>query len=118
MKLAFIATLISMTSFAWASQAWKIVAETANCQDKLEVLAKEGEKFVYVVRGDKKTQLFSEDETTYVKDGPSMTTFSNSHDKSSKEKFTFIQPSMVDGNPPKLNVSVNNQKENCRMKLK
>lgn len=118
MKRLFMLSILSLSSLTWAAQGWKVVAVTTNCKDKLEVLAKDGEKFVYVVNGEKKTQLFSEDGSTFSQESGSMTTFTNKHDKSAEDKFVFSQPSMVDGNPPKLDIASNSFKDHCRMKMK
>jgi hypothetical protein len=52
--------LISMTlgPLAFASSEWKIIAQTKNCIEKVQVLAKEGEKYVLAVHDGKKQKLF------------------------------------------------------------
>ena len=90
-------------------------------QRKITSLAKEGEKFVYVADGDTKTKLFAEDGTVFSEQNGKANVYSNANDKNlndSSKRFTFVQPSMVDGNPPKLNVAINGVKDNCKMNLK
>jgi hypothetical protein len=118
MKAVFFLSLSLLSVTAWSAQDWKVVAETTNCLDKLEVLAKPGEKSVFVVNGEKKIKLQSEDGSTFENDGPSTTTFTNEHDKSAIDKYSFTQPGMVDGNPPKLTVLHAESKDQCRMKRK
>lgn len=122
MKSVFFFSLLSLTTFAFSATEWKVVAETTgSCKEKLQVLAKEGEKFVYVAEGDSKTKLFAEDGSAYSEQNGKAVVYSNNSDKTlneSSKKFTFIQPSMVDGNPPKLNVASNGVRDNCKMNLK
>lgn len=127
MKSVFFLSLISLTSLAWSvatpsAKDWKVVAEsTGTCKEKLQVLAKEGEKFVYVTNGQAKTKLASEDGSAFSEQNAKPIVFTNNADKSlneSSEKFTFTQPAMVDGNPAKLHVSQNGVKDNCKMNLK
>lgn len=122
MKSVFLLSLMSFSISVWAIQEWRVVAEaTTSCDKKLKVLAKEGEKFVYVTDGDYKTKLFSEDGTAFSEVSGKAIVFSNTADKSLKDgskKFTFFQPSMVDGNPPKLNSASNGIDSNCKMKMR
>lgn len=122
MKSVFLLSLMSLTTFAYSASEWKVVAETTtNCKEKVQVLAKEGEKFVYVADGDTKTKLFAEDGTAYSDTNGKAVVFSNEKDKSlddAAKKFTFTQPSMVDGNPPKINVATNGVRDNCKLNLK
>jgi hypothetical protein len=128
MKSVFFFSLMSLTILttgsAWAAQDWKVIAETTKCTEKFKVLAKEGEKFVYVVDAkEAKTKLSSEDGATFSDHSGKSVIFSNHNDKTATNtnKFTFVQPSMVDGNPPKLDVSLNSttgEKDNCKMSLK
>jgi hypothetical protein len=119
MKSCLFFSLMALTSFTWAAQDWKVVAMTTNnCQQKVEVLAKEGEKFVYVNDGLAKTKLFAEDGSVFSEQSGKMVTFSNASDKNSHEKYTFVQPSMVDPNPAKIEIRTNGLKAKCKMKLK
>jgi hypothetical protein len=122
MKSVFLLSLMSLTTFAYSASEWKVVAETTtSCKEKIQVLAKEGEKFVYVADGDAKTKLFAEDGTAFSETNGKEVVFSNAKDKSldaADKRFTFTQPSMVDGNPPKINVVMNGVKDNCKLNLK
>lgn len=122
MKSVFFLSLLSIASLASAATDWKVVAETTGaCKEKLQVLAKEGEKYVLVTEGDTKTKLFAEDGSAYSEQNAKAVVYTNNSDKSlneSSKKFTFLQPAMVDGNPAKLNVSMNGVKDNCKMNLK
>lgn len=122
MKSVFFFSLMTLTTFAWSAHGWKVVAVTTNgCKEKVEVLAKEGENFVYVNEGDVKTKLFSEDGSTYSEQNGKAVTFTNTADKTlspADSRYTFVQPSMVDGNPAKLQVATNGLKTNCKMNLK
>jgi hypothetical protein len=122
MKVSLFFLLISLSSFSWADHDWKVVAEsTNNCQEKFQVLAKEGEKFVYVSSGELKTKLFSQDGSAFSEQAGKALVFSNVSEKSQNQvgkQFSFTQPSVVDGNPPQLEMTMNQIQEKCRMKLK
>jgi len=122
MKSVFFLSLMSFSVFAGTAQNWKVIAEsTTACKEKLHVLAKEGEKFVYIADGEGKTKIFAEDGSRFSEQNGKAIVYTNANDKTlndTSKRFTFVQPSMVDGNPPKLNVSMNGVKDNCKMKLK
>jgi hypothetical protein len=113
---------MSFSFVAWSTSEWKIIAETTSaCKEKRQVLAKEGEGFVYITEGDTKTKLFAADGSTFSEQNGKAIVFSNTSDKTltdSTKRYTFIQPSMVDGNPPKLSADINGVKENCKLILK
>lgn len=122
MKSVLFFSLMSLTTFAWSAQEWKVVAETTTaCQEKVQVLAKEGEKFVYVSDGSTKTKLFAEDGSAFSEQNGKAVTYTNAHDKSlddADKRYTFVQPSMVDPNPAKIQVAMNGVSDKCKMKLK
>jgi hypothetical protein len=123
MKSVFFFSLFVFSVFARSTtNDWKVVAEsTTACKEKLQVLAKEGEKFVYVADGDTKTKLFAEDGAVFSEQNGKPIVYTNANDKNLNEtskRFTFVQPSMVDGNSAKLNVAMNGVRDNCKMRLK
>ena len=120
MKSFLFFSLMSLSFIAWSAQEWRVVAEsTSTCNEKFQVLAKEGEKFVYVREGDIKTKQFAADGSAFSEQNGKAVEFTNAKNlNDTSKRFTFIQPSMVDGNPPKLNVAMNGDKNNCKMKLK
>jgi hypothetical protein len=118
MKFISILSLLSIATFSWADANWQVVAESTHCAEKVKILAKEGEKFVYAVVGEDKTKLTSEDGSVFSETSGQSTVFSNTTEKSATSHFTYVQPSMVDNNSPKINVSINGSNDNCKMKLK
>ncbi|MFP5385867.1 MAG: hypothetical protein ACLGHN_07285 [Bacteriovoracia bacterium] len=115
MKQLFFLSILSLSSLAFSAQEWKVVAETTSCDQKIQVLAKEGEKYVKAVSGDEVTKLFPKDGSVFHENTMKMTEFVS--DKSSEVKYTFIQPSYVEANPPKIDVSYNGTKKRCKMDL-
>ncbi len=116
MKFLFLLSILSLSSQSFAAVAWKVVAETTNCDDKIQVLAKEGEKYVLVVNGDQKTKLFNQDGSAF-EEAPKSTTIYNNSD-TGEFRYTFIQPSVVEGNLPKINITNHDgEKSRCKMKL-
>jgi hypothetical protein len=113
MKCLYAFFLSTVFSSVWAnSQDWRVVAlSTTSCQDKIQVLAKEGEKFVYVTSGQEKIKLPSTDGAVFSADSGRSVVFKNA-------PYTFTQPSMVDPNPPKLEIESSGQKSICKMKAR
>jgi hypothetical protein len=122
MKVLFILTLFSFTTLCWSSEDWKVIAEsTGPCEEKQDVLAKVGEPYVFVQDGIKKIKLFSEDGSVFSEESPKALVFTNAKDKrllDNDKKFTFYLPSVVDGNPPKLDIVTQLKNEKCRLKTK
>jgi hypothetical protein len=122
MKVLFILTLFSFTTLCWSSDDWKVIAEsTGPCEEKRDVLAKVGEPYVFVQDGIKKIKLFSEDGSVFSEESPKALVFTNAKDKrllDNDKKFTFYLPSVVDGNPPKLDIVTQLKNEKCRLKTK
>lgn len=114
MKHLFFITLMSMTSVSFASE-WKVVAETTSCAEKIQILGKEGEKYVLAVHGEDRTKLFAKDGSTFKENVMSTKEFTSA--KEGQVSYTFIQPSMVEGNPPKIDVFYNGDKKRCKMEL-
>src|SRR5690606_29186314 len=115
MKFLFLLTVFALSSQSFAAATWKVVAETTNCEDKIQILAKEGEKYVLAVNGDQKTKLYNQNQSAFEAEPKSTTIYNNSD--SDELRYTFIQPSMVEGNLPKINITSNgNEKSRCKMK--
>lgn len=106
MKSLLFVSLISLSSFAMAAQDWKVIAETTSCDEKIEIMAKEGEKYVVAVKGTEKTKLFSKDGSAYAEQALKMTEFA-----SENKSVTFTQPSYVENNLPKIDVGA----KRCKM---
>lgn len=115
MKSVSMFLLLGLSSLSWAAADWKVVAEATNCEEKFKVLAKEGEKFVMVDDGEKKTKLFSVDGDIYKTEHEKSIVYQNQN--SNGRRFTFVDPSAVEGNPPKLDITLNGQKNYCNLKL-
>lgn len=108
---------LSIMIFSTMTQAagWKVVAETTSCAEKIQILGKEGEKYVLAVRGDEKTKLFAKDGSAFHENTMTNTQFTSK--ASGDVKYTFIQPSYVEANPPKIDVAYNGSQKRCKMEL-
>lgn len=102
MKYLLFLSLISLSSMAIAANEWKVVAETTACDEKVQILAKEGEKYVMAVKGDVKTKLFSKDGAAFSEQSLRMTEYDS--DASSAEKIHYIHPAYVEANPPQIDL--------------
>jgi hypothetical protein len=119
MKVPYLLSLLTVTTLTWAAaQEWKVVAESMKCKDKLQVLGKEGERFVYVIDGTDKIKLIADDASAFTEQNSRQVTFSNKGQSESGRVYTFTQPGVMDGNPGKLEVVMNGELSKCKMALK
>jgi hypothetical protein len=115
MKHLFFLSIMSLSTFVSAAPDWKVVAETTSCAEKIQIMGKEGEKYVMAVRGDEKTKLFPKDGSEFHENSMTNTEFAAKTDDAS---YRFIQPSYVEANPPKIDVAFNGEKnKRCKMEL-
>jgi hypothetical protein len=113
LKTIFFILLSTFSYFGYASDSWKVVAETTSCQTEYKILAKSGEKFVILFNGEKKVRLHSEDGSSYIDENPRRTIFSNKN-----LNVSYVSPSVVDGNLPKLKFAERDSIPNCQLNLK
>jgi len=122
MRSVLFFSLVLFSTFSWSAPEWKVVAEsTSDCTEKLQVLAKEGEKFIYVTDRHSKTKIDSLDGSVFSEQNSKEVVFSNTSEKNLDERskrFTFVQPSMVSSSLPKLTVATHGLMNHCKMKLK
>lgn len=116
MKHLFVLTIMSLSSIVSAAPEWKVVAETTSCADKIQIMGKEGEKYVMAVHGDEKTKLFPKDGSKFQAESMKSTEFASN--KNDDVSYRFIQPSYVEANPPKIDVAYSGEKnKRCKMEL-
>lgn len=108
MKVLSLLSLFVATSAFAATPEWKVVAETSDCAEKIQILAKEGEKFVYAQKGAEKTKLAALGADTYKKDSPKAVAFTSTANDSG-ETISFTNPGMVEANPPKIQIANSNK---------
>lgn len=113
MRNFLLITFFSLSSFAWAAQEWKMVAESTVCDEKIQIMGKDGEKYVLAIRGPEKRKLFSKDGSAFNENSMQMTEFASTGEPT----YNFIYPSYVDGNPPKIDVTFSGNKKRCKMEL-
>ena len=114
MKQLFFISLFTLSSLSFAAAEWKTVAETTSCDEKIQIMGKEGEKFVLLVKGEEKLKLFAKDGSVFHQDSMKSTEFVA---KDADASYRFIQPSYVEANPPKIDVIHNGEKTRCKMEL-
>jgi hypothetical protein len=108
MKTFFALVLIATGTCSFAASGWKVVAETKDCADTVQVLAKEGEKYVIAREGKQETKLYSKEKAVFSSTNGEPLVFS-------ADKYTFTQPRMVEAAQPKLEVAHNGLKSTCLM---
>jgi hypothetical protein len=113
MKHLFVVSLLSLSSFASAAE-WKLIAKTTLCEDRIQIMGKEGEKYVLALKGDQKIKLFSKDDSVFLEHSLQTTEFES---KNADVTYRFIRPSYVEANPPKIDVTHQGEQKRCKMKL-
>jgi hypothetical protein len=114
MKHLFFLAIMSLSSVSMAAADWKVVAETTSCAEKIQIMGKEGEKYVMAVRGEEKTKLFAKDGSEFHENTMRPVEYSA---KAGEVSYNYYQPSYVEGNPPKIDVAFNGAKKRCKMDL-
>jgi hypothetical protein len=114
MRQMLLVILLIFPSLSFSAD-WKIVAESTLCDEKIKIMGKEGEKYVMAIKGEDKIKLSSKDGSVFHENSMKSTEFSNVDRDGTK--YTFFQPSYVEGNPPKIDVMINDSKKRCRMEL-
>lgn len=116
MKHLLFITIMSVSSLAWSATDWKVVAETTSCSDKIQIMGKEGEKYVLAVRGEEKIKLLAKDGGVFNENALRSTEFVS--EKNGDVTYTFTQPAYVEANPPKIDVSYGGSKSRCKMQAR
>lgn len=114
MKHLLFISFMSLSTLSFAATDWKVIAETTSCNEKIQIMGKEGEKYVLAVKGDEKTKLFAKDDSVFHENAMKSTEFEA---KSGDVTYRFIHPSYVEANPPKIDVAYNGTKTRCKMDL-
>ena len=121
MKIIFGFLALCLATFSYSSNLeWKVIAESGlDCKESFKILAKPGEKFVVLESGEEKVELESNDGSKFDESNPAATTFASSNKNSMhSKKFTFTQPSMVDGNRAVVAIESGRNKERCKVQMK
>jgi len=118
MKFLLITSFLATSSFA---SEWKPIAQTVSCPQDVQILAKEGEKYVLASYNGTQHKLFSSDQTTYTPRALKSQEFASDITKEKyllgEPTFVFEQQGEVEGNPPKLVISLSGVQHRCRMNI-
>jgi len=108
MKVAILLSLLSLSALAAPTGAKVIATSTGDCEQKVQVTGKEGDKFVTATVDGKEMKLNSKDGSVYKTESMNDVEFTNG-------TMTYVHPSTVNGNPPKL---LGSDKLRCKLSLK
>jgi hypothetical protein len=111
MKSLALATFLSLFSLTTFAADWKPIAESTDCGEKVQILAKEGENFVKLVKGDHEEVLNSRSSSNFTTDDPEKRLFEN-------KNYTFYRPAVMDSAAPKLTITSEGKSHRCTMKAK
>ncbi len=109
LKLCFIFSLIFSIPSQSADNWRKISHSLKSCLENYEVYAKEGEKFLRLKFKNQIVELKSVDLEKFTEESPQQQRYS-----SLQNDFEYIQPSVIDGNLPRLIIK-NENHEICKM---
>lgn len=118
MKSSLLLSLLFLSSSIFAAAEWKVIAETTNCADTTQILAKEGEKFVKALSRGKEQKLFAQNGAIYQANSPKTTFFKAQAEGLTDSTLSFTKPGVVESNTPKLDVVADGKKSHCNMKSK
>jgi hypothetical protein len=120
MKSLLLMSVLSLVSNAFATSDWKVIAESKDCGEKVQIMGKEGEKYVMAVKGDTKTKLFSKDGSGFNKENPKSTEYSavSTDPSSAGTAVSYTQPGYTEGNLPKVQILDNGKSKKCSMNYK
>ena len=114
MKYLLLITL-TLPTLSWSvEKEWKVVAETIECGEKIQILGKEDEKYVLALRGNNERIKLLEKRGTAFKTN-SLSTTEYVSDKDGDVLYSFIRPSYVEGNLPKIDILQDGVKKRCKM---
>lgn len=120
MKTLLLALISIVSLNAFAAAEWKVVSETENCPHKIQIKAKDGEKYVIAVNGKKEEKLFSSNGAGYDANTMNATEYMTDNKNKSKDavSYSFIQPSYVENRPAKLEIAQNGNMIRCPLVVK
>lgn len=122
MRALYFLSLFLLSAMTWAAaKEWRVVAESIKCKVKYQVLAKDGEKHVFIMKNGEKISLSSIDGAPYSDESSKPQIFSNLQDETlsaDEPRYSYTRPAVFDGNPPKIDIVMNGEKLNCKMLLK
>lgn len=120
MKSFFTLTLFTLTFHSFAAAEWKTIAETSNCPEKVQIMAKEGEKFVKLVHGGEEEKLFAQDGSAFTRDTPHKVMFVSPKTEGlvSAKSYSFFRPAMMESTAPKLMINAKGKELRCQMTAK
>lgn len=118
MRFLFIVFGLTAVSLSWAALPdWKVIAETIECSEKIQIIAKDGEKFIFAVKGAEKIKLIPQDGSVFLRDNPKVMTY-ESEVQTNGDIISVNLPSVVQSALPKIYVSnkiKNDQSKKCRV---
>lgn len=114
MKYLLSVSVLLFGSNILAANEWKLLAESINCSEKIQIFGKQGEKFVLLKKNSGEIKLFSKDGSAFHDNKMESTEYIS--EKSSPVVYSFIQPSYVEANPPKIDFSHQDHKQRCQMR--
>lgn len=119
MRTIIISSLIALSIPAFAAvEGWQVIAESGkDCPEKVQILGKEGEKYVRALYDGKDQKLISKSKEAFTSDAKREMTFESMKEESRNETVKFTNPGMVESNVPKVEVVKNGKTHNCNMQV-
>lgn len=103
---------LNFNSIGWAND-WIVIAETKKCEEKVEILAKSGEKYVLAILGGDKIKLYPQDDSAFK--AKILTSQEYSSRVQNNKKFIFYYPGENENNLPKFDFIIQGERKRCNL---
>jgi hypothetical protein len=119
MRTLLLSSLFVLASSSYAAvEGWQVIAESSkDCPEKVQILGKEGEKYVRALYDGKDQKLVSKNKEAFSTDAKREMTFETTKEESKNETVKFTNPGMIESNVPKVEVVKNGKTHNCNMQV-
>lgn len=117
MRTLLISSLFILSTSAFATiEGWQVIAESGkDCPEKVQILGKEGEKYVRALYDGKDQKLVAKSKEAFTSQAKREMVFESQKEESRNETVKFTNPGMVESNVPKVEVVKNGKAHNCKM---
>lgn len=119
MRTLLISSLVLISAPALAAvEGWQVIAESGkDCPEKVQILGKEGEKYVRALYDGKDQKLVAKSKEAFSTEAKREMVFETQKEEARNETVKFTNPGMVESNVPKIEVVKNGKTHNCNMQV-
>ena len=117
MRALLISSLFLLSSSVFAAyEGWQVIAESGkDCPEKVQILGKDGEKYVRALYDGKDQKLVAKSKEAFSSSAKREMVFESQKEEARNETVKFTNPGMVESSTPKVEVVKNGKTHNCNM---